>query len=731
VKRSPTVLLLAAAVIFLLSAAAPSVPSVNRSASFPQPDAWPSVAVVDHAGETLGPGVTYDRWRLRTGIGPLIVHVTTVDLRNPNVALAVATHRGQIVGPDEPLSAMADRAHAQAAINADYFDINESGAQLNVVALGGRFLHQSNGAAALVVGPANAVSMGPVSLRATLSAVSGTKVSIGSINDWSKESGLALLTPEFGAADAGADMEIVLTPAPSPAPQGAYRVAARAQSLAQLLPLGPADLGIVARGAEQVGRLSAFGPNDVITLTYDGTPSPASILWAVGGGPLLLRDGAEAVDPVVPAAQETEVRYPVTGAGLSQDGSTLWLVAVDGRAPVRSVGITRPMLRSLLASFGARQAMAFDSGGSTEMAIRHLGDATVSVANAPSDGKERSIADALLVINSASPGPAAQLLLRPDAAVVLAGSHVQLYAAAIDASMQPAQFVPSDVRFTVDSPCCASVDANGQVTALAPGDAHVGAALGTIASSPVTLSVVSKVDALSISGYARDVAAGASIRLVIAASTSDGRAIVIDPPAVRWTVTGDGRIQADGTFVGGTTAGIASVSAQAGGATAALRVFVGEHPVRLPAGAWRFSASPATVSGAVDTASAPDGSAAVHLDYNFGQGGATRAAYANAEIKVDGEPLGLGMDVYGDGNGEWLRGAYRNADGIVDSVTIARHVDWSGWKTLRLAIPPQVRWPVVLTRVYAVEPRRDAIEAGDLWFRNLTAFYAGPAAASP
>jgi hypothetical protein len=72
-----------------------------------------------------------------------------------------------------------------------------------------------------------------------------------------------------------------------------------------------------------------------------------------------------------------------------------------------------------------------------------------------------------------------------------------------------------------------------------------------------------------------------------------------------------------------------------------------------------------------------------------------------------------------------LRASYRNADGIVDSITLARHVDWVGWRTVRAAVLPQVRWPIVLTQLYVVQPEKRASQ-GALWLRNLAAVYPGP-----
>jgi hypothetical protein len=75
----------------------------------------------------------------------------------------------------------------------------------------------------------------------------------------------------------------------------------------------------------------------------------------------------------------------VTGEGV------LLLVTVDGRQKTLSRGATLAELAALLLRLGARDAVNLDGGGSTALAVR---DALV---NAPSEGKERPVANALLV----------------------------------------------------------------------------------------------------------------------------------------------------------------------------------------------------------------------------------------------------------------------------------------------------------------------------------------------
>jgi Phosphodiester glycosidase len=109
---------------------------------------------------------------------------------------------------------------------------------------------------------------------------------------------------------------------------------------------------------------------------------------AIGGGPLLVRGGV----PVLHAGEaftSTQLlpRHPRTAVGQLANGRIV-LVAVDGRSRA-SRGLTNVQLARAMVHYGAVEAMAFDSGGSTEMAFNGR------VLNSPSDGHERPLADSL------------------------------------------------------------------------------------------------------------------------------------------------------------------------------------------------------------------------------------------------------------------------------------------------------------------------------------------------
>ena len=90
-------------------------------------------------------------------------------------------------------------------------------------------------------------------------------------------------------------------------------------------------------------------------------------------------------------------RHPRSAAGLSEDGSILYLLVVDGRRP-GSIGATEAELGFLLRQLGAYNGLNFDGGGSTSLALR-FPDGKVRVVNTPIHsqipGKERGVATCL------------------------------------------------------------------------------------------------------------------------------------------------------------------------------------------------------------------------------------------------------------------------------------------------------------------------------------------------
>jgi exopolysaccharide biosynthesis protein len=141
--------------------------------------------------------------------------------------------------------------------------------------------------------------------------------------------------------------------------------------------------------------LAKLSVGDSVEVNF--TLSPAwddlGITQIIGGGPRLVRDGELYITGKEERFQDDILvgRAPRTAIGITADQKLL-LVTVNGRQPNVSVGMTLTELGTLLIELGAQQAMNLDGGGSTTMVVRNL------VLNLPSDGKERPVGNAIVVV---------------------------------------------------------------------------------------------------------------------------------------------------------------------------------------------------------------------------------------------------------------------------------------------------------------------------------------------
>jgi hypothetical protein len=378
-----------------------------------------------------------------------------------------------------------------------------------------------------------------------------------------------------------------------------------------------------------------------VTIAAGLTPPQTDLLAAVGGGPLLVANGAPANDRNAPAPEERDVRFPVAGAALTSAG-TLLLLSVDGRQTSSSIGVTRPEFGALMLGFGATDGMAFDSGGSATLVARELGDAEPSVANVPSDGEERPVADGLFAYSDAPLGPPAALVVRPAALVTLANVDVPVRLAIVDAAghvLRPAHLPGGDVVRGV---------ARSGVVALHAG----GFALD------VRVRVVPRLARLDIAADTRIAQAGAVVTLRAVGRDQSGVAVALGN-RLTWSADA-GSFAAPGVYRA--AAHDARIVARAGGASATYVQHVGSR--RLPldafdvahAAAWAFASAPRDLPGSLDI---DESSLTLTLAYDFTAG--ARAAYATTSLLLPGEPLSFTADVEGDSSGVAVRAAFVNA----------------------------------------------------------------------
>lgn len=215
----------------------------------------------------------------------------------------------------------------------------------------------------------------------------------------------------------------------------------------------PGTFVIGATGA-RADALRSLSPGTAVEVTLAVTGFDwSTIRDAMGGGPVLLRNGENVVD------RPNDPRHPRTAVGVDAEGR-VWYVIVDGRQPT-SVGSTLPETADIMKRWGCVDAFNLDGGGSSTLNIFGL------IANRPSAGSERTVANAILWYSPPTLWPD-----EPGAQWTLSAPPVRVGTSAIVQLSVDGRAIPAD-RLIWACVGAAWIDQDGRMHGLSEGKATI------------------------------------------------------------------------------------------------------------------------------------------------------------------------------------------------------------------------------------------------------------------
>jgi hypothetical protein len=204
---------------------------------------------------------------------------------------------------------------------------------------------------------------------------------------------------------------------------------------------GPEDLIGLAVSNGVVVSPQAFGSNDaaaslLLSQTNQATIFPATttavnlsnVFNSVSGNQIVTNGVNTSSITPTGAPHDPFGLDPRTGAGVSQNGQYLYLIAVDGRQPSYSIGITTSTEATLMLDLGIYNGLNLDGGGSTAL-VESNGTGGARLIDFPSgtDGAvERYDGNNLGVFADPIPTPEPSLMLGVAAGLIGLLTFVEL-----------------------------------------------------------------------------------------------------------------------------------------------------------------------------------------------------------------------------------------------------------------------------------------------------------------
>jgi Phosphodiester glycosidase/FlgD Ig-like domain len=347
------------------------------------------------AGVSLAPGITYTRQLVFTPHGPEVVHVMTVPRPGGLYALHPVLSNNAVLGR-ETVTSMQKRLSSTATVggvNADLYTWNDGRPDGMFMDSGQMMTAPHPRRSTVGVTTDGRLLVDQVAMIATWQGSSQRRPMTG-LNQPAGPEGVSLFTSAWGATTPAANdtIEVALSSLPPIAPLVDLTGTVVSAKPAGGTPIPPGGAVLVGRGAS-AGRLATEAPvGQQVTVRLVLRPQWSDVVDAVGGGPLIVRNGR----PIFRAMEQftgtqLSLRRARTAVGQRADGKIV-LVAVDGALPGYSTGMTNFELAQQLVRLGAVTASALDSGTSTTMAFDG------KLTNRPTDpGGERGVADGLFV----------------------------------------------------------------------------------------------------------------------------------------------------------------------------------------------------------------------------------------------------------------------------------------------------------------------------------------------
>jgi exopolysaccharide biosynthesis protein len=688
--------------------------------------------VTGEQSTVIAPGVTESKLSVAGSSENQEIYMLAVDQQASQIKFETTLAKDQMIG-FETVSSMAKRNQAEeryiiGGVNGDYFSSNGSPTDLTVS--NGELVTTNTTPASdrtiFGVAPDGKAMIGNPDISLSVAVNGQVPYPIDSVNKRRNANNLVLYTPYFSGTTMTNELgtEAVLTNVQGQL-NGTNTVKATVKEVIVgkgNAPLQKGELVLSGHGlgSDYLKTLTA-GDNVDLNLTYSD-PSWNMVNQAIGGRYHLVRDGQAQTFNISGA-------HPRTAIGIKKDGS-VFVIVIDGRQE-NSSGVSLTEIAKVMKDLGAVDAMTFDGGGSSTMVVRQPGDSDATVINSPSDGSERSVGNSLLIVGLWKAGPLKTLLLSTNDLKLFAGStykNLNIAVKGLDNNNNP---------ITVKDPLTWSsnlgtFNKDGSFTVnKTAGKGTITASSGSVKSS-VSAEVINKLDSIQVLNKTIMVEQNGSFSIP-AEGYLAGKKVVSDPSIFNYTVSGNVGTVENGIFKAGKLDGEGTVKVSYGSVVTEFHVIVGNPGTIVledfegSLSSWKSSGSRyQSIQVSAEKNYVKEGKQSLKVAYDFTGMTGTSGVYASPStaINIPGTPVKIGMWVYGDGKGHWLRSQLQDSNNNSVQIDFTKNLDWVGWKYVEAAIPSGLTAPYKLDiPVRYMEVSDLAKNKGQIFVDQITAVY--------
>ncbi|MEF2244025.1 stalk domain-containing protein [Paenibacillus sp. IITD108] len=660
------------------------------------------------------------------------VHVIEVDLSNPNVALNAMSGKGNSIAQKNNIMNMVKENKAVAGINGDIFVMANDGAPLGAQVTSGMLLSspsRQKGMYAIAITKDRKPVIDSYTFEGMVTTDTGLTFPLEGVNQsayypevegitYSHVDVMYMYTSAWGGAQRPSNS--ATKPTEVLVIDGIIEKISYETPLADAIPENGYILRTSGKAAKFVRDNLKIG--QAITSEYalksnttGKAVDPSSFEMLMGGHTLLVDQGAPSAFSRDISGVSGSSYTSRSAIGYSKDGTKVYMITSERKNG--NTGLSLKELQQAMVELGVYKGINLDGGGSTTMIDRPLGSFNVQLSHPTQENSMRSVANGIGVFSLAPQGKLKAMLVSGDN-MMLVGQSAKFNVSGYDTYYNPVAMDQVDVVWSSEK-AIGTLNGN-EFTATKIGQTHIIATAGDV-SVKYKVDVVGsdQIKSMKINAGSALLVPGATFNAPVSVTLKNGKSYTLNTSALEWEFVGFEGSYKDGQV----TVHSIEPNTQIGYAIARYDGYGAMIPLAKSESADMledFEVSRYAITSQVTPADTTKGSVklvtdlpdqktgrALQISYDFTNSTGTKASYAvfgkSGGITLPGTPGAMTMDVYSDNSRNWMRAEIVDADGKINYVDIAKELNWSGWKNVRMNLPSGMKYPVKLKRVYVVQ----------------------------
>jgi len=401
-------------------------------------------------------GLVLEKHVLSVGGGKTLVYILRANITSPYLKINTIVGSDGSFAKNDKVAEMAVKSGAVAAVNADFFQMGESGRPIGMTFRDGTLV-SSPPLRSDMYGWGITRDGKPLidlfSFTGKVTAANGKSYSLAGINKpsyyvggddsapvTSHENALLMYDRQWGensrgkTGEADSVVEVFVS--------GGIVTEVLVNQAGGKIPDGGLVLAGRGLAADFISQNIKVGDN--ISVDFSVNPG-GSDLWAGTGGWSLLVEGGKAKSNFPGSINGPVAR---TALGYTTDGKTLLVVVAEKSSASR--GLTLNELAEYMVGLRVEKALNLDGGGSTTLAARPLGEKSPVLVNSPQNNAQRLVPTALGFFSSAPRGSLAGLVVKGNR-VILPNDDAVFTLKGYDSHFNPVTIEQGKVTWSVDS----------------------------------------------------------------------------------------------------------------------------------------------------------------------------------------------------------------------------------------------------------------------------------------